>query len=81
MLSLFPPIINVAEFEATLCRFIERRAEQLPSTLQSPSCGYASSWFAVLFGVLACGAQFSPLYGDFEMVNARVFSKLLSLLP
>ncbi|KAH8800647.1 hypothetical protein F5884DRAFT_685335 [Xylogone sp. PMI_703] len=74
MLPLLPPIINIADFEATLCRFIERRAEALSSMSQSPSCGYPSSWFGVLFSILACGAQFSPLQGDVEMVNARVFT-------
>lgn len=85
----YPALVALDEFRSSMFMFLGRR-----STVAAPNTGSASSsylettdpsWLALLFAVLACGAQFSDDAAKERDLRSKVFSmcstSLRNLLP
>ncbi|KIW47283.1 uncharacterized protein PV06_02864 [Exophiala oligosperma] len=77
LFRILPSIIDFPRFETTLNQFLEKRSTSLTDALSNPPVHCTPSWFAVLFGILACGVQLSSSQTGLEVMKARVFGKAM----
>ncbi|KAL6699228.1 hypothetical protein J3F84DRAFT_405981 [Trichoderma pleuroticola] len=74
LFSILPPFINFPQLEVTLSLFLRDRAKSRSDVLTNPPLSCTSSWFALLFSILACGVQLASSDVDSEILKARVFA-------
>ncbi|KAL6894805.1 hypothetical protein GGI43DRAFT_424666 [Trichoderma evansii] len=67
-------IINLRNFETSLLEFLHRRRNIPPHALLDHLPEYPISWFGLLFGMLACGAQLASIEGELDITKAWVFA-------
>ncbi|UKZ54283.1 hypothetical protein TrVGV298_008091 [Trichoderma virens] len=73
LFRILPFTINFTQLEAVLSDFLHERAKHPAETLQSPPSACTLTWFGLLFGILACGAQLGSDQ-ESELIKARVFA-------
>ncbi|OQV05000.1 Fungal Zn2-Cys6 binuclear cluster domain-containing protein [Cladophialophora immunda] len=73
----YPLLLDPDDFESRLCDFMEKIGNSgIESALEFASdegCFHDAAWYALLFGVLACGSQFSGPGSQDRVLKARVF--------
>lgn len=74
LLRILPFTINFSQFEAALSEFLHQRSKNPAEALQNPPSACTLTWFGLLFGILACGAQLGSDQ-ESELIKARVFGK------
>lgn len=57
--------------------FLQRRRNTPLDAFLEPLSVYPISWFGLLFGMLACGAQLASIEGQLDTTKAWVFGKPL----
>lgn len=74
-----PTIIDIDDFKQLMNEFFIQRANSPPDSLENlpPRC--TPTWFAVLFGILACSVQLASSEVMSEANRSRVFGKLVPL--
>jgi hypothetical protein len=70
-------IVNLRNFETSLLEFLQKRRNTAPDAFLEPLSVYPISWFGLLFGMLACGAQLASIEGELDITKAWVFGKSL----
>ena len=77
LLPLYPIIANPEAFESQLQYFLSNRDEVLANTTSNShdNSAYDASWFALLYAVLASGAQCLSTVDREAELNSKVFSK------
>ena len=77
LLPLCPILANPDVFESQLQYFLSNRAEVLEHADSSheETYPYNASWFALLYAVLASGAQCLSTVDREAELNAKIFSK------
>ncbi|KAH8819111.1 fungal-specific transcription factor domain-containing protein [Xylogone sp. PMI_703] len=73
----YPSLIDVDEFESTLCDFLIARESQLGNPPRSPEetvHGRSWTWIGLLFAVLSCGCQFSDLPSKDRELTSKVLT-------
>lgn len=73
-----PSIIDEERFEGTLAQLLEERAKYDTRAYSNPPSPCAPSWFALLFGMLACGVQLASSELQTDVRKARVLGKYWS---
>ena len=74
LFRILPFTISLTQFEATLSEFLDQRAKIPVETLRKPPPACIPTWFGLLFGILACGAQLGS-DKESELIKPRVFGK------
>lgn len=74
LFRILPFTINFPQFEAILSHFLFQRAASPVAALHNPPPACTISWFGLLFGILACGAQLGS-DEESELTKARVFGE------
>ncbi|KAK1254094.1 hypothetical protein MKX08_008089 [Trichoderma sp. CBMAI-0020] len=67
-------IIHLRNFETSLLEFLQRRRNTPLDAFLEPLSVYPISWFGLLFGMLACGAQLASIEGQLDTTKAWVFA-------
>lgn len=72
LLRIMPSIIDEERFEETLAQLLEERAKYHSRAYSNPPSTCTPSWFALLFGILACGVQLASSELQTDVRKARV---------
>jgi len=80
LLPIYPGIVNPDLFEAELQVLLDDRDRIIASADEPshPLHPHDASWFALLFGVLACGAQCLSTMENEAELNSKVFGMFSS---
>ncbi|KAL7911537.1 hypothetical protein GGI35DRAFT_293329 [Trichoderma velutinum] len=73
LFRILPFTIDFPHFEASLSEFLQQRSKHPAEALQNPPSACTLTWFGLLFGILACGAQLGSDHEP-ELIKARVFA-------
>lgn len=76
--TIYPVVPEPPQFEATLDFMLANRAKAQAENLeldQSNPLGISLSWLALVFAVLASGAQCTPLRAKERELTSQVYSK------
>jgi len=81
LLPIYPGLVDRDRFEAELQSLLDDRDRVIASAGNTSQAQHKqdASWFALLFGVLACGAQCLSIMDDEAELNSKVFGTFLSL--